>query len=62
VGDGSKFFLWLDVWHPNGCLLDNYGHRVVYYAGSSVNAKLSTIIRNGDWYWPGARSDKLVEL
>jgi hypothetical protein len=63
VGDGRKIFLWLDVWHPDGCLLDKCGHRVVYDAGSSVNAKLSTIIRiNGDWYWPFARSDKIVEL
>jgi hypothetical protein len=62
VGDGSKIFLWLDVWHPDGCLLDNYGHHAVYDAGSSVNAKLSTIIHNGDWYWPAARSDKIVEL
>jgi hypothetical protein len=62
VGDGCKIFLWLDVWHPDGCLLDNYGHRVVYDAGSSIGAKLSTIIRNGDWFWPAARSDHLVAL
>jgi hypothetical protein len=29
---------------------------------SSVGAKLSTIIRNGEWYWPYARSDRIVEL
>lgn len=46
----------------DGCLLDKYGHRVVYDAGSSVGAKLSTIIRNGEWYWPYARTDRLVEL
>jgi len=62
VGDGRQIFLWLDVWHPDGCLLDRYGPRVIYDAGSSVNAKLSTIIRNGDWYWPFARSDNIVEL
>jgi hypothetical protein len=62
VGDGCKIFLWLDVWHPDGCLLDNYGHRVVYDAGSSIGAKLSTIIRNGDWFWPAARPDHLVDL
>jgi len=62
VGDGSRIFLWLDVWHPDGCLLEKYGHRAVYDAGSSLDAKLSTVIRNGDWFWPYARSDKLVEL
>lgn len=33
VGDGSKIFLWLDSWHPNGRLLDTYGFRPVYDAG-----------------------------
>jgi hypothetical protein len=62
VSDGCNIFLWLDVWHPYGCLLDNYGHRVVHDAGNSVSAKLLTIIRNGDWYCSVARSDQLVEL
>jgi hypothetical protein len=52
----------MDVWLPDGCLLDRYGRRAVYDAESSVGAKLSTIIRNGEWYWPYARSDRIVEL
>jgi hypothetical protein len=43
-------------------LLDKYGHRVVYDAGSLLDAKLSTVIRNGDCYWPPARLDQLVEF
>jgi len=62
VGDGSRIFLWLDVWHPDGCLLDKYGYRVVYDAASSVCAKLSSIIRNGEWYWPYARSESIVVI
>jgi hypothetical protein len=62
VGDGNRIFLWLDVWNPHGCLLDKYGYRVVYDAGSSIGAKLSTIIRNGEWYWPYARSDRIVDI
>jgi hypothetical protein len=62
VGDGSRIFLWLDVWHPDGCLLDKYGHRAVQDAWSSVGSKLSSILWNGDWFWPYARSDILVEL
>ncbi len=62
MGDGSRIFLWLDVWHPDGCLLDKYGHRAVHNTGSSVGVKLSSIIGNGDWFWPYARSDILVEL
>lgn len=62
VGDGSKIFLWYDVWQPTGCLLDKYGFRIVYDAGCSIGPKLSSIIRDGEWYWPSARSHKLVEI
>jgi hypothetical protein len=40
------------VWHPDGCLLDRYGRRAVSMMLSSV----------GEWYWPYARSDRIVEL
>jgi hypothetical protein len=62
VGDGQSIFLWLDNWHPNGYLLGKYGHRVVHDAGSTIGNKLSTVIRDGEWCWPPARSKNLVEL
>ncbi|XP_062162012.1 uncharacterized mitochondrial protein AtMg00310-like [Alnus glutinosa] len=62
VGDGNRIFLWLDDWQLDGCLLDKYGYRVVYDAGSSIDAKLSTIICNGEWYWPYARSDRIDDI
>jgi hypothetical protein len=62
VGNGSRIFLWFDQWHPFGYLLDNFGHRVVYDAGFPVGAKLSTIIRNGSWFWPYACSDTIVAI
>jgi hypothetical protein len=62
IGDGSKVFLWFDSWHPDGCLLDVYGFRVVYDAGSNLEAKVSSIIRDGEWFWNGSRSDKLVAI
>jgi hypothetical protein len=43
-------------------LLDNLGHRVVYDADFPVGAKLSTIIRNGSWFWPYACSDTIVAI
>jgi hypothetical protein len=45
-----------------GYLLDKFGCRVVYDLGLSMDAKLSSIILNGDWYWPGARSEALVDI
>jgi hypothetical protein len=62
VGDGKKIFLWFDSWHPAGYLFDRYGYRTVYDAGRDIGPKLSSIIRNGEWYWPSARSDNLVEI
>ena len=61
MGDGKNIHLWLESWHPDGILLEKYGYRAVYNdAQSSVDAKLSTVIRNGDWFWSLARSDALV--
>ncbi|XP_062145358.1 uncharacterized protein LOC133852602 [Alnus glutinosa] len=62
VGDGSKIFLWYDTWHLAGCLIDRYGYRVVYDAGFSIGPKLSSIIRNGEWYWKSVRSNSLAEI
>lgn len=62
VGDGSHIFFWFDCWHPAGYLLDTYGHRTVYDSGCSLEARLSTIIKDGEWYWPYTRSSNLVEI
>jgi hypothetical protein len=50
------------VWHPDGCLFDKYGYRTVYDASNSIGPKVSSIIRNGYWYWPSARFDELVQI
>jgi hypothetical protein len=50
VGDGKTIHLLMDCWHPDGILLDRYGYRAVYDAQSSVEAKLPSMIHNGDWF------------
>jgi hypothetical protein len=62
VGDGSKIFPWFDHWHPSGYLLDAFGYIVVYDSGLSLESKLSSIILHGEWFWPSARSDALVDI
>jgi hypothetical protein len=62
VGDGRKIFLWYDVWHPEGYLFDIYGYQMIYDAGSAIGPKVSSIIQEGAWYWPSARSDNLVHV
>ncbi|XP_059441055.1 uncharacterized protein LOC132173556 [Corylus avellana] len=42
--------------------LRNIAKRAIYDAQSSVEAKLSSDILNGDWFWRLARSDALVEI
>lgn len=44
VGDGNNIHLWLDQWHPDGILLEQYGYRVIYDARSKIKAKLSTVM------------------
>ncbi|XP_059429209.1 uncharacterized protein LOC132163025 [Corylus avellana] len=62
VGNGESIHLWLDRWHPAGVLFENFGYRVVYDAISSLEAKLATVIQNGNWFWRPARSEDLVEI
>jgi hypothetical protein len=37
---GEHIFLWLDHWHPDGALLDVYGHPVVHDVGSNIHCPL----------------------
>jgi hypothetical protein len=60
VGAGDNIFIWHDLWHPDGILIEKYGFRPIYDAGSHTNAKLSSFICNNQWNWPPARSDALV--
>jgi hypothetical protein len=62
VGDGKDIYLWLDHWHPAGVLYQTYGSRVIYDAGSKLDHKLSTVLRDQDWCWKPARSEDLVSI
>jgi hypothetical protein len=62
VGNGRKIHLWTDWWHPSGVLLDESGYQVISYAHSRLDARLSTVITDGEWFWGPARSDSLVEI
>lgn len=62
VGEGTSISLWFDLRHPAGRLLDTYGFRIVYDTGNSLDALLSSVIKDGKWSWPPARSDTLEEI
>lgn len=55
-GGEKSIYLWYDPWHPRGPLLKYYGSTILYGSGSSLHAKLSTIIDDDLWDWPTARS------
>ena len=46
MGTGNKIF----VWHPNRILYHKYGHRAIYDAASNLNAKVSSVLVEGNWF------------
>jgi hypothetical protein len=43
-------------------LLDTYDLRVIHDAGSQLNARLSSVIRDRHWYWQAARFANIVNI
>lgn len=56
IGNEASTFLWLDNWHPLGPLYKRFGENVCSNIGRSLQAKVSTIIKDGDWFWPRPRN------
>jgi hypothetical protein len=54
--------MWHGNEHMNGPLYEKFGPRIIYDFVSYFSAKLSSVIRNGDWCWPAARSVTLVKI
>lgn len=48
--------------HKLDFLISIYGFRVIFYARSSLDAKLSSVISDGQWNWPPAHSKQLVDI
>lgn len=49
IGDGQSVHLWLDNWHPDGILFEKYGFRAEYDAGSNLEAKVSSVLKEHSW-------------
>jgi len=62
VGSGSQIFFWHDKWHPTGYLMDCFGSHAVHDSRIPLDAEVSKIIKGGDWYWPFAWSNTIVEI
>ncbi|KAL0287129.1 UNVERIFIED_CONTAM: hypothetical protein Sradi_7130300 [Sesamum radiatum] len=53
VGDGCKFRLWTDLWHPASPLIKSFP-RGPLITGLPSDSYLQTVIHNGQWCWPSA--------
>lgn len=62
VGNEQNMFLWHDTWHSKGPLLLAYGPTILFGSGLSVDAKFNSVIQNGQWIWPVARTKNQMEL
>ena len=53
VGNGRKCRVWLVPWIQGGPIIQQFGERVIYDAGSRWDARLVDFMgRDGDWRWP----------
>ncbi|KAL0291804.1 UNVERIFIED_CONTAM: putative ribonuclease H protein [Sesamum radiatum] len=56
VGDGRKFRLWSDIWHPRGPLLFTFP-RGPCITGLPADSMLHQVIHQDQWHWPAAAAD-----
>ena len=46
VGDGKTIFLWHDLWHPAGVLVQRFGSPVIYDVASNPEAKVNSVLKD----------------
>lgn len=56
VVTGEIVSLWHDWWYLDSILYVKYFIRVFYDAACSFGARISCVLRNGNWMWKPARS------
>ncbi|KAL2224828.1 UNVERIFIED_CONTAM: hypothetical protein Sindi_2936600 [Sesamum indicum] len=61
IGDGRRYYLWLDPWHYLGPLSNTFprGPRLL---GLEESAKLSMVISGGEWQWPPITDFECLEI
>ncbi|KAL0455371.1 UNVERIFIED_CONTAM: hypothetical protein Slati_0876300 [Sesamum latifolium] len=61
VGDGGKFRLWTDLWHPRGPLICTYP-RGPLITGLPADSLLMTVLHQGQWRWPSDTNFDIQEI
>ncbi|KAL0455461.1 UNVERIFIED_CONTAM: hypothetical protein Slati_0885300 [Sesamum latifolium] len=61
IGDGRKFKLWTDLWHPRGPLLHSFpcGPSIT---GLPSDSLLMTVLQQGRWNWPSVTDFDIQEI
>ncbi|XP_059658789.1 uncharacterized protein LOC132305127 [Cornus florida] len=62
IGDGQSTFLFTDPWVQGESLVTKYGYRVHRDFNLAKQAKLSSIIQNGQWQFPHQNSNTLHQF
>ena len=52
IGNGLNTYLWFDYWLPMGPIHSVFGDGAILASGLGRNARVASIISNGDWQWP----------
>jgi hypothetical protein len=42
--------------------VDRFGYRIIYNSNSRLEAKLDSVLKQGEWCWRHARSEELVAI
>ncbi|KAL0444869.1 UNVERIFIED_CONTAM: hypothetical protein Slati_2209600 [Sesamum latifolium] len=61
IGDGRKFKLWTDLWHPREPLLHSFP-RGPTINGLPSDSLLMTVLQHGRWNWPSVTDFDIQEI
>ncbi|KAL0286790.1 UNVERIFIED_CONTAM: hypothetical protein Sradi_7139200 [Sesamum radiatum] len=61
VGDGHNFYIWTDIWHPQGPLLRTFP-RGPSITGLSSDALLKSVIQRDSWVWPSETNFDIQQI
>ncbi|KAL2252862.1 UNVERIFIED_CONTAM: hypothetical protein Sindi_0080900 [Sesamum indicum] len=61
IGNGGRFFVWQDLWHHLGPLIERFP-RGPRHLRLEESAKLSSVISAGEWQWPTITDFECLEI
>lgn len=62
IGNGEATLLWKDPWHPIGILMELFPHDCLYDSILHRNARVSSFIRNDQWWTPSRLAHRIPEI